>query len=471
MPKVSEKKWAELEGFWRHHHEGWKSSALNQREYCELHGLPLKRFGNWRDRFKAEEKVQEAGLLYRHGGLGHMPSHMTDRENGPVSTGYIPSSRTLPEARRNFRMSDKKRIAAEAMAPSASVSGVARRYGIIAGGLAPPALLAHVLISKYCDHLPLYRQSQMFARQGVGLERSTLAGWVGGACWWLDALHVKLAENVLACDHLFADDTPLPVLDPGRRRTKTGRFWVYAREQRGWSGSDPPAAIYIYEPDRRAERPKEHLRHYHGTLHVDGYAGFEQLTGTGKVVLAACWAHTRRKFYEIAKADGSPIALEAVRRIAELYAIETRNRGMAPVERLAVRQAMTQPLVADLKHWLESQLVRVPQRGKLAEAIRYALTRWTGLCRFLDDGCVELDTNPVERAIRPVALGRKNHLFAGSDRGARRWATVASLVETAKLNGTEPYAYLADVLQRMADGHPANRLDELLPWRWKPKIP
>lgn len=338
---------------------------------------------------------------------------------------------------------------------------------VIAGGLATPALLAHVLISKYCDHLPLYRQSQMFARQGVELERSTLAGWVGGACWWLDALHEKLSKNILASDHLFADDTPLPVLDPGRRRTKTGRLWVYARDQRGWSGSDPPAAIYFYEPDRRAQRPKEHLKSYSGILHVDGYAGFEQLTAGGDIILAACWAHTRRKFYEIAQADGSPIAIEAVRRIADLYAIEAKVRGMAPTERLALRRAMARPVVESLKPWLEAQLPRIPQRGKLAEAIRYALVRWVGLCRFLDDGRVELDTNPVERAIRPVALGRKNHLFAGSDRGARRWATVSSLVETAKLNGVEPYSYIADVLQRMVEGHPANYLDELLPWNWK----
>ena len=342
---------------------------------------------------------------------------------------------------------------------------------VIAGGLATPALLSHVLISKYCDHLPLYRQSQIFARQGVELERSTLAGWVGGACWWLDALHERLGKDILASDHLFADDTPLPVLDPGRGRTRTGRLWAYARDQRGWSGSDPPAAIYFYEPDRKAERPRDHLKTYKGTLHVDGYAGFEQLTGNGDIVLAACWAHTRRKFYEIAQGDGSPIAAEAVRRIAEFYAVEAKARGLASVGRLALRQAMSRPLIDAFRPWLEAQLTRVPQRGKLAEAIRYTLVRWTGLTRFLEDGRVELDTNPVERAIRPVALGRKNHLFAGSDRGAKRWATVASLVETAKLNRVEPCAYLADVLQRMVDGHPASRLDELLPWNWKTETP
>ena len=342
---------------------------------------------------------------------------------------------------------------------------------IITGGYATPALIAHVLISKYCDHLPLYRQSQMFARQGVEIERSTLAGWVGGACWWLDALHDRLGKNILASNHLYADDTPLPVLDPGRRRTKTGRLWVYARDERGWSGPDPPAAVYFYEPDRRAQRPKDHLKDYRGVLHVDGYIGFEQLTGDDRIVLAACWAHARRKFYEIAKADGSPIADEAVRRIAELYAIEAKIRGNTPEERLAVRQAMARPLIMKMKQWLEAQLPRIPQSGKLAEAIRYALTRWTGLSRFLDDGRVELDTNPVERAIRPIALGRKNHLFAGSDRGGKRWATVCSLVETAKLNKVEPYSYLTDVLQRMVDDHPANRLDELLPWNWKAENP
>lgn len=257
---------------------------------------------------------------------------------------------------------------------------------------------------------------------------------------------------------------PLPVLDPGRRRTKTGRLWVYARNERGWAGRDPPAAVYFYEPDRRAQRPKQHLKDYRGVLHVDGYIGFEQLTRDGRIVIADCWAHARRKFYEIAKADGSPIADEVVRRIAGLYALEAKIRGKTPEERLAVRQATARPLIMELRQWLEAQLPRIPRSGKLAEAIRYALIRWNGLSRFLEDGCVELDTNPVERAIRPVALGRKNHLLAGSDRGAKRWATVCSLVETAKLNKVEPYTSLTDVLQRMVDEHPADRLDELLPW-------
>ena len=337
----------------------------------------------------------------------------------------------------------------------------------IAGGLATPALLAHVLVSKYCDHTPLYRQAQIFARHGIELERSTLAGWVGGACWWLEALHERLCKDVFASDHLFADDTPVPVLDPGRGRTKTGRLWVYARDQRPWGGPAPPAAVFLFAPDRKAERPVSHLEHFSGVLHVDGYAGFERLQARGNVVLAACWAHTRRKFYEIAEADGAPLALEALRRIGDLYAIEAKIRGQSPAHRLATRRSQSKPIIDSLYIWLETQLPLLPARSKLAEAMQYALSRWDGLTRFLHDGRIELDTNPVERAIRPVALGRKNHLFAGSDGGGVRWAILCSLIETCKLNNVEPFAYLRDVLQRMMDGHPINRLDELLPWNWQ----
>lgn len=336
----------------------------------------------------------------------------------------------------------------------------------IAKGLATPALLAHVLVSKYCDHLPLYRQTQIFARQGVEIDRSTLANWVGGACWWLEALQARIASHVFASSKLFADDTPIPVLDPGRGRTKTGRLWVYARDDRPWGGPDPPAAVYFYSPDRKAERPASHLDGFHGILQVDGYAGFEQLTTRGDVVLAACWAHARRKFYDMHQATGSPIAAEALRRIAELYAIEDGIRGRTVEERRQIRNIQTRPLIDAMKPWFEMELGRIPPGGGLAEAIRYALARWPALCRFIDDGRIELDNNAVERAIRPIALGRKNHLFAGSDGGGERWATVCSLIATAKLNAVEPYAYLKDVLERMAAGHPTSRLDDLLPWNW-----
>jgi len=337
----------------------------------------------------------------------------------------------------------------------------------IAKGLATAGLLAHVIVSKYCDHLPLYRQSQIFARQGVELNRSTLANWVGGAAWWLEPLRARLAEQVFASEKLFADDTTVPVLDPGRGRTRTGRLWVYARDDRPWGGTDPPAAVYYYSPDRRAERPAAHLKEFKGILQVDGYAGFEQLTSRGTIALAACWAHTRRKFYEVHQATGSPIAEEALRRIGALYTIEQSIRGKSSEERQRVRNVRSRRLTDAMRPWLERQLHRVPARSGLAEAIRYTLARWEALCRFLDDGRIELDTNTVERAIRPITLGRKNHLFAGSDGGADRWAVVATLITTAKLNDVEPYAYLKDVLERTSSGHPMARLDELLPWNWQ----
>ena len=336
----------------------------------------------------------------------------------------------------------------------------------IGKGLATAGLLAHVLVAKYCDHLPLYRQSQIFARQGVELDRSTLANWVGGAVWWLEPLQARLAEHIFASQKLFADDTPLPVLDPGRGRTKTGRLWVYARDDRPWSGRDPPAAIYLYSPDRRGERPASHLSQFIGIVQVDGYRGFERLGAGGQIQLAACWAHARRKFYEVHQATGSPIAAEALRRIAELYAIEPTIRGQTASRRQEVRRALSLSIIEGMKSWLAAQLNHIPPRSGLADAIRYTLARWSALCRFLDDGRIELDTNTVERAIRPVALGRKNHLFAGSDGGAARWAIVASLLTTAKLNDVEPFAYLKDVLERMSNGHPMAQLDDLLPWNW-----
>jgi hypothetical protein len=289
---------------------------------------------------------------------------------------------------------------------------------------------------------------------------------VGGAVWWLEPLQAKLAAHVFASQTLFADDTPIPVLDPGRGRTKTGRLWVYARDDRPWCGPDPPAAVYFYSPDRRSEQPATHLARFQGIIQVDGYPGFERLCAAGQIQLAACWAHARRKFYEVHHATGSPVAAEALRRIAELYAIEATIRGLPATARQGMRRAKSFPLVEAMKTWLETEVSRIPPRGGLADAIRYALTRWIALCRFLNDGRIELDNNTVERAIRPIALGRKNHLFAGSDGGAARWAIVASLLATAKLNDVEPFAYLRDVLERLSKDHPMSRLDDLLPWHW-----
>ena len=340
----------------------------------------------------------------------------------------------------------------------------------IAKGLASPGLLAHVLVSKYCDHLPLYRQSQIFARQGVELDRSTLANWVGGACWWLEPLQARLAEHVFASQTLCRRHA-----DPGARsrpRPHQDRPALGLCPRRPALERTRSAGGGLFLQSRspgRASRVSS--RRFRGVLQVDGYAGFERLTAGGDIVLAACWAHARRKFYDVHEATGSPIAAEALRRIAELYAIETTIRGHTAEERQGVRNAQSRPLVEAMKPWLETELGRIPGRGGLAEAIRYALTRWAALCRFLDDGRIELDNNPVERAIRPVALGRKNHLFAGFDGGGARWATVCSLIATAKLNDVEPFAYLRGVLERMSDGHPMSRLDDLLPWNWTRQAP
>jgi transposase len=284
---------------------------------------------------------------------------------------------------------------------------------------------------KYADFLPLYRQAGIFARHGIELDRSTLSDWVGRACWWLEPLWRLLQRHVLSATRIFADDTLLPVLDPGRGRTKTGRLWGYAIDDRPWCGRTPPAVIYLYAEDRKGEHPAAHLAGFEGVLQVDGYSGFKSLLEnrpSGAIRLAFCWAHCRRRFYEIHQATGSPLAEEALRQIRDLYAIEAEIRGRSAEERCAVRQERSQPIVEALHDWLTAQLERVSGKSVLAEAIRYALRHWTGLVLFLDDGRLELDTNTVERAIRPIALGRKNSLFAGSDGGARHWAMMASLV-------------------------------------------
>src|SRR3954470_14475554 len=338
----------------------------------------------------------------------------------------------------------------------------------ITGGMATEALLAHVLVAKYADFLPLYRQSQIFARQGIELDRSTLSDWVGRACWWLEPLWRLLRRHVMGSTRIFADDTPLPVLDPGRGRTKTGRLWGYAIDDRPWCGSAPPAVVYLYAEDRKGEHPAAHLAGFRGILQVDGYSGFKRLLENrppGEIRLAFCWAHCRRRFYDIYRATASPLAEEALRRIGELYRIEAEIRGRPAEERRATRRERSRPLVEALHAWLTAQLGRVSGKSGLAEAIRYALRHWTGLVLFLEDGRLELDTNTIERAIRPIALGRKNALFAGSDGGACHWAIVASLVATAKLDGVEPLAWLTDVLERVVSGRTkAHELERLLPW-------
>jgi transposase len=341
---------------------------------------------------------------------------------------------------------------------------------LILGGLPTEALVAEVLTAKYADHAPLHRQAQAMARQGLSIDRSTLGDWVGCAARELRPVHARLVEILKASPKLFADETTAPVLDPGRGRTKTGWLWALARDDRPWGGADPPAVAFLYAEGRGAEDAARHLAGFAGVLQVDGYAAYRGLADPRKTnrpaTLALCWSHARRKFYEIAAAGDAPIAQEALRRIAGLYAVEADVHGRDADARRAERQERSRPIVDALKPWLEAQLARLSGKSRLAEAIRYALKRWDGLSLFLDDGRIEIDSNTVERAIRPIALNRKNALFAGSDRGAEHWAVVASLVETCKLNGVNPQAYFADVLQRLVAGHPQSRINDLMPWAY-----
>jgi transposase len=338
----------------------------------------------------------------------------------------------------------------------------------ISRGRAGPGLLAHIVVSKYDDHLPLHRQAEIYAREGIELETSTLSDWVGATAAALKPLTEALAAAVFASETLHGDDTPVPVLMPGGGRTKTGRLWVYVRDERPYAGSRPPAALFFYSPDRKGEHPLRHLTSFTGVLHADGYTGFNGVFERGRITEAACWAHVRRKFFDVHAANGSAVAKEALDRIAALYAIEAAIKGQPPDERRRRRHADSKPLADALHAWAEDTVTKLSGKSELAAAFRYMRARWPALVRCFDDGRLALDNNPAERALRGVAVGRKNWLFAGSDRGGVRAAAMYSLIETTKLNGLDPQAYLADVLARIAD-HPAKQIAGLLPWNWKPE--
>ncbi len=314
---------------------------------------------------------------------------------------------------------------------------------------------------------PLYRQAGIIARDGVDVDRATLCDWVGHTAWWLAPIAERIGRHVLAAPMIHTDDTPIDVLAPGNKRTKTGRIWTYVVDERPWAGARPPAALYRYSPDRKGERPAAHLTGYKGVIHADAYAGYEALTRATAppgIAHAACWAHARRKLYDVHEATASPVAAEGLRRIGELYEIEREIVGMPPERRLAIRQARTAPLLAGLRDWMEAERRRLSSKTALAKALQDALTRWDALARFTTDGRIGIDNNPAERALRGIAVTRKNFLFLGSDAGGERAAIIYSALETARLNGVDPERWLADVIDRLARRHSQPDLDQLLPW-------
>mgnify|MGYP006266960481 CR=1 FL=1 len=344
---------------------------------------------------------------------------------------------------------------------------------LIEGGLPTERLVADIVVSKFADHLPLYRQSQILARSGARIERSTLAHWVGAAAAELAPLHDRLIALIKASPKLFCDETRCPVLDPGRGQTKSGYMWAIARDDRPWGGTDPPAVAYSYAPGRGAPHAVKLLAGFSGVLQVDGYAAYSQLAAPsragGPVTLAYCWSHLRRRFYELYVGGNQPIATEALARIKLLYEIETEARGLPPELRRAIRRERSMPIVDAMKPWMETSLANVPKGGKLGEALAYGLNQWDGFVRYLDDGRIEIDSNTVERSIRPLVLTRKNALFAGHDLGAAGWAMIASLIETCKLNLVDPLAWMTDVLTKLVNRWPASKIDDLMPWAYAAK--
>jgi transposase len=420
---------------------------------------PVQRnLGNLPDHLERIEQVIEPDTLICPCGCGEMVKIGEDRTE---RLDIIPARlRVIVTVRPKYACPHKKGGVAQAPAP---------RH-LIEGGLPTEGAMAHVGVSKYADHNPLFRQSQIYARSGVVLDRSTLAGWMGKMSFHLAPVVDHLLGELKRSGKLFMDETRCPVLDPGRGRTKTGYLWAVARDERPFGGSAPPGVVFCYAEGRGGKYADQFLTDFSGTLQVDGYTGYNVLTKStrtsGPVKLAYCWAHARRKLKEVFDNDGSPIAAEGLKRIAEFYKIEAAIRGQSAEQRKSARQEQTKPLVEAFDIWLRTVRARISAKSRLGEKLSYIAKYMDGLKLFLDDGTVEMDSNIVERAIRPIALNRKNALFAGHDEGGRTWARIASLIETCKLNGVEPYAYLKATLEAIAAGHPAARINELMPWNF-----
>ncbi|MBV1797528.1 IS66 family transposase [Siccirubricoccus sp. G192] len=427
---------------------------------------------------KQSPATREQQKQRRRAGRGRLPAHLPEIEQvlapeattcpccqGPLVEIGSDTARRLDVIPAQFRVLVTRRPKLACRACPGVVLQAPAPARLVEGGMPTEATVAHVLVSRYADHLPLYRQAQILARQGIEIGRAVLADWLGTAAREIAPVARRMHELLQTSPRLFADETTMPVLDPGRGQTKKGYAWAIARDDRPWGGTDPPAVVFHYAPGRGAKHPKALLADYQGILQCDGYAAYKTLAAAKEgITLAFCWSHVRRGFIELAKGNTAPIATETLQRIAALYAIEAEIRGKPPETRQAVRRAKTKPLVDALFAWFEDQLARLPGGSPTAKAIRYPLNHREGLIQFLDDGRIELDTNVVERAIRPVCLSRKNSLFASGDDGGTRWCAAASLVETCKLNGVDPQRYFTDLLTHLVNGWPNDRIDELMPW-------
>jgi transposase len=422
----------------------------------------------------------------RDGNRGRLPAHLPRVERvieprstmcpcgcGPMTMIGEDVSERLDVIPAQFRVLVTRRPKYACRRCSGAVAQAHAPEHVVPGGLPTEALIAQVIVAKFGDHLPFYRQAEIYARQGIVLDRATLGNWTGRACFHLEPIADHMSKRLASVDRVFMDETTAPVLDPGRGRTKKGFFWAIASDDRGHGGTGPPIVLFRYAPGRGGAHAERFLRGYRGRyLQCDGYDGYELLTrmkrDDGPWTLVHCWSHLRRRFVKLVRNTKSPIAETAVRHIAALYAIEADVRGHAPEARLAARKKLSAPIVEALKPWFEKQLSLISSGSTLAGDIRYALSHWAGLTRFLEDGRLELDTNPVENAIRPVALTRKNALFAGNEVGAENWALLASIVATCKLNDVDPVAYITETLKAILDGHPQSRVEELMPWSFQP---